>query len=138
MAAAEAVPPALRPAAAEGAVPLWRLMDYMRPKLASETVNGAIARVAGRQHGVLTQGQLVRAGLAPRAISHRAASGKLFRVYRGVYAVGHAGLSNEGRWMAAVLACGAGAVLSHRSAAELLELLKPLTLPIHVTVAGAG
>jgi very-short-patch-repair endonuclease len=51
-----------------------------------------------------------------------------------VYAVGHAGLSNEGEWMAAVLAGGPGAALSHRSAAELWALLAPEGGPIHITV----
>jgi very-short-patch-repair endonuclease len=62
----------------------------------------------------------------------------LHRVFRGVYAVGHAGLGNKGRWMAAVLACGDGAVLSHRSAAELWGMLKPVSGPVHVTVPGTG
>src|SRR6476620_10387924 len=71
-----------------------------------------IALVAERQHGVVTHRQLADTGLTRAAISKRARSGRLHRVYRGVYAVGHAGLSREGRWMAAVLACGEGAVLS--------------------------
>src|SRR3954452_22681895 len=106
----------------------------MRQKLVSP--DQIISRIAARQHGVITLGQLVEAGLSPSGISRRVAAGRLHRVYRGVYAVGHAGLSNEGRWMAAVLACGEGAVLSHRSAAEHWKLLEPFTSPIHVTVRG--
>ena len=65
-------------------------------------------------------------------------AGRLHRVHRGVYAVGHPGLSSEGRWMAAVLACGDGAVLSHRSAAELWELLPAAKGDVHVTLPGRG
>jgi len=48
--------------------------------------------------------------------------------------VGHAALSREGRWLAAVKACGAGAVLSHQSAGAFWELLTRYTGPIHITV----
>jgi len=58
-------------------------------------------------------------GYSPKAIKHRLASGRLHRVFRGVYAVGWPLLTREGQWMAAVLACGPDAVLSHRSAAAL-------------------
>jgi very-short-patch-repair endonuclease len=75
-----------------------------------------VAALAGRQYGVVARGQL---GLGQDAIDHRCSSGRLFRVHRGVYAVGHLGLGQEARWLAAVLACGDGAVLSHRSAAAL-------------------
>jgi len=57
----------------------------------------------------------------------------LHRIHRGVYAVGHRALSHRGRWMAAVLACGEGAVLSHHFAAALWGLLKPIDGPIHVS-----
>ena len=97
-----------------------------------------IARIAGRQHGVVTVAQLRAARLDPHAIARRVAGGRLHRIFRGVYAVGHTGLSNGGRWMAAVLACGEGAVLSHRSAAELWRLLEVAEGPVHVTVPVAG
>jgi hypothetical protein len=68
-------------------------------------------------------------------IHRRILAGRLHRVHRGVYAVGHANLSIEGRWMAAVLACGEGAALSHRSAAELWGLLRVRQNAwVHVTV----
>jgi very-short-patch-repair endonuclease len=97
-----------------------------------------VAAVAARQHGVVTTRQLRDAGLSPDAIKRRAASGRLHRVFRGVYAVGHAGLSDEGRWMAAVLACGRGALLSHRSAAELWGLLEPSRGVVQVSVPTPG
>jgi very-short-patch-repair endonuclease len=95
-----------------------------------------VAAMAAQQHGVVTIAQLNRAGLLRPAVSRRVAAGRLHRVHRGVYAVGHRGLSKEGRWMAAVLACGDGAVLSHRSAAELWELLPTSPGAVHVTVPG--
>jgi hypothetical protein len=81
-----------------------------------------IAWIATRQHGIVTAAQLLEAGLGRSAITRAAASGRLHRLYRGVYAVGHRGLSREGRWMAAVLAAGEGAALSHLCAAALWEL----------------
>ena len=93
-----------------------------------------IARIAARQHGVVTTAQLGALGIGRPSISRRVSAGRLHRVFRGVYAVGHAGLSTEGGWMAAVLAGGEGAVLSHRSAAELWGLLAHGDGPNHVTV----
>jgi uncharacterized protein DUF559 len=63
--------------------------------------------------------QLLALGFTKRAIEHRTRTGRLHPIARGVYAVGRRHLSREGRWMAAVLACGPGAALSHRSAAAL-------------------
>jgi very-short-patch-repair endonuclease len=72
-----------------------------------------------RQHGVVARRDLEALGFSTMAIEHRVSMGRLHLVSRGVYAVGRRELSPYGRWMAAVLACGDGAVLSHRSAAEL-------------------
>jgi hypothetical protein len=69
------------------------------------------------QHGVLTRADLLTLGFSERAIKHRVASGRLHPIAAGVYAVGRQELTPDGRWMAAVLACGEGALLSHRSAA---------------------
>jgi very-short-patch-repair endonuclease len=94
------------------------------------------ARIAARQHGVVRYDQLRWAGLVPSAITRRVRSGRLHRLHRGVYAVGHTDLSREGRWIAAVFACGEGAVLSHGSAAALWRL-SPTCPPLaHVTVPG--
>jgi very-short-patch-repair endonuclease len=98
------------------------------------TLDCEIAQLAARQHGVVSAKQLAAAGLGRSAISERTRSGRLHRIHRGVYAVGHRGLSLHGRFMAAVLACGEGAVLSHGSAAVLWGLLRPLDGPIHVSV----
>ena len=77
-----------------------------------------IALVAGRQYGVITTAQLRAAGLTDSGVHKRVRLGRLHPLYRGVYAAGHNRLSQEGRWMAAVLAAGQGAVLSHESAAK--------------------
>lgn len=79
--------------------------------------------MAGHQYGVVTVGQLHTHGLDQSAIAHRTRSGRLHPLHRGVYAVGHRHLPREGRFLAAVLAMGPGAQLSHRSAATLWELL---------------
>jgi very-short-patch-repair endonuclease len=81
-----------------------------------------IAAVAGRQHGLITAAQLRGAGLDTAAVARRARAGRLHRVGRAVYAVGHASLSQEGRWLAAVLQAGEGAALSHLAAAKLWEI----------------
>jgi very-short-patch-repair endonuclease len=78
--------------------------------------------LAKRQHGVITRKQLLELGFSRQAIEHRLRSGRLHSVRTGVYAVGRAELSDYGRWMAALLACGDGAVLSHSSAAALWRI----------------
>jgi very-short-patch-repair endonuclease len=98
----------------------------------------AIARIAARQHGVITVVQLHRLGLSDSMIWKWVRAGRLHRVFRGVYAVGHAGLSTEGWWMAAVLAHGEGAVLSHLSAAYLWRMLEPRSGPIDVTIPSSS
>jgi very-short-patch-repair endonuclease len=89
----------------------------------SATPDQLAARIAAQQHGVASIVQLREAGLSDDAVLGRVRAGRLHRVHQGVYAVGHPALTQEGRWLGAVLACGEGAVLSHRSAAELWQLL---------------
>jgi very-short-patch-repair endonuclease len=97
-----------------------------------------IARISARQHGVVSAGQLRSAGISTSGIDRRIRSARLHRIHRGVYAVGHPRLSNEGRWMAAVLAYGDGAVLSHRSAAELWRIRHPRNGAVDITVPGTA
>lgn len=78
-----------------------------------------LARRAAKQHGVLTRAQLLEVGLNANAISYRLRIGRLHRLHHNVYAPGHAAPAPLPRSMAAVLACGSGALLSHRSAATL-------------------
>src|SRR4051812_25036748 len=87
--------------------------------------DAAISRLAGNQHGLVTTRQLLAAGVPASGIADRVAAGRLHRIHRGVYAVGHPKLSERGKWMAAVLTCGDGAVLSHTSAAELWGMHRP-------------
>jgi very-short-patch-repair endonuclease/predicted transcriptional regulator of viral defense system len=101
------------------------------------TPPSALADLATSQHGVVARGQLRALGFSESAIGRFVAGGRLLRLHRGVYAVGHTALTRDGRWMAAVLAAGPGAVLSHASAAALWEL-RPTTGRPHVTVPRAG
>jgi hypothetical protein len=88
---------------------------------------------------VITRQQLLRLGFTAKQIKHRIVNGRLFPVFRGVYAVGRRELTPEGWWMAAVLACGDGAALSHESAASHLGLSKTKLLkPVHVSVLALG
>jgi hypothetical protein len=78
-----------------------------------------IARLAARQHGVVSRRQLLQAGVTDPMIDRRMRTGRLHAVFRGIFAVGHPALSQHGRLQAALLAAGAGAVLSHRTAAAV-------------------
>jgi predicted transcriptional regulator of viral defense system/very-short-patch-repair endonuclease len=84
--------------------------------------DAALAELALRQHGVVTTAQLQRLGWDTQAIKYRARNGRLHRIHRGVYAVGHRHLSDNALFIAAVLAIGADAALSHLSAAALLAI----------------
>jgi hypothetical protein len=107
----------------------------MREQLS--TAEARLARIAERQHGVVTREQLAAVGIDKSGVTRRVQAGRLHRLHRGVYAVGHRSLSWRGRWLAAVLAAGDGAVLSHTSAVALWEFLRPIQGPAHVTVDAA-
>lgn len=94
----------------------------MAAESALAPVDRRIAALAARQYGVVSRAQLSALGLSRGAVETRIRSGRLVRLHRGVYAVGHRALRIEGVWLAAVLACGPDAVLSHRDAAALWEL----------------
>lgn len=78
--------------------------------------------LARNQHGVVSSDQLQEVGYTRQAIYHRIRTGRLHPLHRGVYAVGRPHVTDHGRWMAAVIACGAGAVLSHSSAVALWRI----------------
>ena len=101
--------------------------------MAGITVHAALWRLARQQHWVVTWDQLIAAGLTRHAIAHRLENGRLHRLYRGVFAVGRAEVDQLGRWIAAVLACGEGAVLSHESAAALWEV-RPAPATVEISV----
>jgi very-short-patch-repair endonuclease len=92
----------------------------------------AIRNQLHTQHGITTHAQLLDAGFSPDKIHRWVNAGHLIRVHRGVYAVGHLPPSPHARTMAALLACGPHAVLSHRSAAKLWGLIR-YHGPIEVT-----
>jgi very-short-patch-repair endonuclease len=96
----------------------------------------SVWNLARRQHGVVARRQLLALGYRTDAIQHRITKGRLHRVGHGIYAVGRPELSQRGKWMAAVLSCGEGAVLSHLAAAALWEL-RPSAV-IEVTVPRTG
>jgi very-short-patch-repair endonuclease len=98
----------------------------------------AIAGLAALQHGVVARRQLIAAGASRGAIRHRLERKRLHRVHAEVYSVGHALLLPYARYMAAVLACGPGTVLSHRHAAALLGLLTVGSRRIEVTTPRLG
>jgi very-short-patch-repair endonuclease len=100
-------------------------------------VEERIDAIAARQHGVITGAQLRAAGLGPHAVKYRLAGKRLHLVQRGVYRVGPL-LTRRGQQLAAALACGAGAVLSHRSAAALWRIIPEADAPIEVTSRGAN
>ena len=92
-----------------------------------------IAELAARHHGVVARWQLLEHGVSARAIDRRVNAGRLCPLYRGVYAVGHTNLTPKGHWMAAVLACGRSAVLSHRNAAALWDFAPSSSPLIDIT-----
>jgi hypothetical protein len=106
-----------------------------RTSITSLPPDARVAWVAARQHGVIAHGQLARVGITRWGVQRRVAAGWLHRRHRGVFAVGHTALTDRGRWAAAVLAGGPGAVLSHRAAGALWGMMAP-TATIDVTVAG--
>jgi very-short-patch-repair endonuclease/predicted transcriptional regulator of viral defense system len=100
----------------------------------SDTRSKQAWELAARQHGIVTRKQLLALGFSSKAIEHRIRRGRLFPVSQGVYAVGWPALSRKRRWMAAVLAGGEGAALSHRSAAALWEIGSEDTRRIDISV----
>lgn len=106
----------------------------MQTVAAGEPVERRMARLARGQHGVVGRRQLYALGVTKEEIDGRVRSGGLHLLHRGVYAVGHTAITQRGRWMAAVLASGDGAVLSHRSATALWGIWGSGTGETHVTL----
>jgi very-short-patch-repair endonuclease len=105
----------------------------MRAERSPRWRDASIAALAEGQHGVVARWQLKELGLGKGAIRHRLDAGRLHLVHRGVYAVGHLAVSTDGRWLAAVLAAGADAALSHRSAAAFWRVRETTRTSIEVT-----
>lgn len=97
-----------------------------------------MAELARRQHGIVTSAQLGALGLGARAAQKRAEAGRLHRLHPGVYAVGHTSLTMDGRRLAAVLAAGPHAALSHRSAAVVWDLRRGPETRIELSTSDRG
>lgn len=125
---------------------LVELLTAMRPKpqpRAGARAGGGgtddvpLAELATRQHGVVALEQMIgELGYSRGAVARAVAGGRLHRLHRGVFAVGHRDLSPRGKCLAAVLSCGPQALLSHHSAAWLWGLANWSPIPLSVTVAG--
>src|SRR4051812_35532846 len=113
-------------------------MDRIGTERASVPPDRRVAALAARQYGVVSRRQLRELDLSDRSITQRIAAGRLQPVHRGVFAVGHVVLVARGHWMAAVLACGENAVLSHAAAGALWGLRRSAATMIDVTVPGSG
>jgi very-short-patch-repair endonuclease len=92
-----------------------------------------MSRLATRQHGVVALSQLLELGFGVRAVERRIRDGRLHKLHRNVYAVGHKRVNQHGWWWAAVLAYGDKSLLSHRSAAALWGLARRRAGAIDVT-----
>jgi hypothetical protein len=96
-----------------------------------------VAAIAARQHGVVSRSQLLELEIHPSLMKRWVNAGHLHRVYRAVYAVGHRRITWEGQRMAAVLACGPGAFLSHTPAGQLQRIVeRRLRTAMHVSLTG--
>jgi very-short-patch-repair endonuclease len=126
-------------AAGVGGDVAWRDVRAIRGDRATTPIDAVVAQVARDQHGVVSRRQLRALGLSDDAIDRRVAAGRLHRLHRGVYAVGHTRLTGKGGWMAAVLACGDDAALFAASAAALWGIRRSDATMIDVVVpTGAG
>jgi very-short-patch-repair endonuclease len=104
----------------------------IRGKCSAGEADRILSELAERQHGVVARWQLLTAGVGRRAID-RWLGRRLHPIHRGVYAVGYPTSRTESRWMAAVLAAGPDAVLSHRTAAQLWGLVPRSSHRLEVT-----
>lgn len=104
----------------------------------AQQLGARVARAAAAHYGVLTTTDLLALGLSSSAISRWQQAGRLFAVYRGVYAVGRRDLPPRGAWHAALEALGAATWLSHQASVEVWGWQPPISHPIHVTTTRRG
>ena len=102
-----------------------------------DSVEQRLAGLARRSHGVVTRREVLGSGISAKEIERRLLTGALIAVFRGVYRVGHTAPSLEAHYLAAVKACGHGALLSGRAAAHLWGMLKGHAPPPEVTAPTA-
>jgi len=132
-------PPAAWPVTAPAPPDVWHVDDRDGGRRATRPPADATAvRLAAQRLGVVDRATLLRAGLSTRQIDRRIADGRLQRLHPGVYSVGHRCLTADGHRLAAVLAGGEGAVLSHLSAAGAWDLRPARLGAFDVTIAGGG
>jgi very-short-patch-repair endonuclease len=112
--------------------PLRQSMSDSRTQLDAERLE-ALAR---RQHGVVSRRQLRELGLSDTMVARWLDAGRLHRLHRQVFAVGHTALSIDGRLHAALLYAGPEAVLSHTTAAWLWRLIDAEPKRVHLTALG--
>jgi predicted transcriptional regulator of viral defense system len=118
-----------------GPNPFDRIGDLAMGELRFGNADDTILRIAASQHGLVARRQLLEIGVSADSVDRRLKRGWFRAMHRGVYAVGPV-LAPRAREMAAALACGSGAALSHRSAAGLCRLLPDLPdADVAVTVA---
>lgn len=104
----------------------------------TQTCSHQMGALAEKQHGVVARRQLLAIGVTPSMLNRALQAGWLVPLHRGVYAPGHRRLCTEGHWLAAVLALGPGAALSHRDAAALHGLRPSNRSRIDVTTRRRG
>ena len=97
---------------------------HIEPKVRTASPERVIQELASSSHGVVTRAELLDAGLTPAEIKRRQRKGLMLSVHRGVYRLGHHAPSVEARYLAAVKACGDGALLAGRAAAHLWRLIR--------------
>ena len=107
----------------------------MRPKGPNRR-DWIAGEIADRQHGVVARWQLLAAGMSPEAIARSLKAGRLRSMLRGVYSVGHAVVSADGWYQAALLACGDQSVLGHHTACMKWDLRRGDLFPLSVIVPG--
>jgi very-short-patch-repair endonuclease len=116
---------------------VWRI-TRLHPEFFATPPDVRVALLAAEQEGVVSTGDLYACGLDKDAINLRVRTGRLHRIHHGVYAVGHTAISLNGRFMAAVLACGDTAALTHYSAGTVDGYLTWDDRLPEVTVVGDG
>jgi very-short-patch-repair endonuclease len=127
--------PRRQPDISAAIVPVPAICDLCRAKGGPDST---ASWVAERQLGLITTRQLIAAGISRDAITTRCRRGTLHRVHQGVYAFGAAILLPGARELAAILACGDSALVSHRSAAALWGLASPWPNEVDVTVVAGS
>ena len=126
------MPTAPRPTKGHG-----RETDHNRGEFGHASRDEALVALALPQHAVFSLDQFRGLGFTDRAVDYRVATARLHRIHQSVYSlVPRELLSRHGHWMAAVLACGPQAFLSHRTAGALHELRPSARAKIDVTVVG--